>query len=112
MSTRVMTSCRFNCTCGFTEQGTWFYLASDAHRNLTKCPRCARPIEPKIGGHIRTATFPFTSTHIDGQGTPIEVNSLYHMRQIENKYGVVLSHDSEESPKDLPTFRGGADYRD
>jgi hypothetical protein len=58
-----------------------------------------------------TKAFPFVSKHIDGKGTPIEVESMVHLRRLERTYGVCLTAFSQnpgnpDSPRDLPTFRG------
>lgn len=63
--------------------------------------------------HGTTGVFPFTSTHIDGRGTPICVESISHLRQIEKQYGVALTAFSQNASnmndgmRDLPTHRVG-----
>jgi hypothetical protein len=62
----------------------------------------------------KTGVFPYTTTHLDGHGTPITIESLGHLRSLERRYGVVVhafSQDSVDSPRDLPRHRvGGRDY--
>ena len=58
----------------------------------------------------KTAAFPFETTHLDGSGTPIVVESLGHLRALERTFGVTVhafSQDSVDSPKDLPEHRPG-----
>lgn len=64
----------------------------------------------------KTGVFPFTSTHLDGHGTPITVENIGHLRSLEKKYGVSVHAFSQnpgnpDSPRDLPRQRpGGREY--
>lgn len=60
---------------------------------------------------LRSAAFPFTTTHVDGKGRPITVESLGHLRSLEKQYGVVFSAFSQNPSnldpiKDPPRYRG------
>lgn len=48
------------------------------------CFTCAK----RGRGDRRLTTFPFTTTHITGDGSPVEVQSLRHLRKLEAEYGV------------------------
>lgn len=66
------------------------------------------PLSNVITG--KTGVFPFTSPHISGDGSPVVVESMGHLRQIEKQYGVVLSAFSQNRNNpdhitDLPTHR-------
>lgn len=58
------------------------------------------------------SVFPFTTTHIDAKGRPMEITSMAHLRQVERQYGVALSvfnnehNNSNDHLKDPPTYRG------
>lgn len=79
------------------------------------CPTCGAPqvrLPISAGTTRKTGVFPFISTHIDGTGQPIVVESLGHLRSLEAKYGVCATGFSQEpsnpeSPRDLPEFREG-----
>lgn len=68
------------------------------------------------GTSRKTGVFPFTSTHIDGTGQPIVVESLGHLRSLESKYGVMATAFSQDPHNQdaevaLPEFReGGRKY--
>jgi len=72
------------------------------------------PLSNVIRG--KSSVFPFTSSHISGDGTPITVESIGHLRQLERKFGVVLSAFSQnpnnpDHIRDLPRQRvGGREY--
>ena len=111
-TTPIMSSCQLRCACGWSGAGTLYFRPEDQHKTNHVCPTCGATAEMTLkGNRAPAATFPFTSKHITGDGTEVTVNSLYHMRQLEREYGVVLTHTGEDSPKDLPAFRGG-EYRD
>lgn len=115
MPTRVMSTCSVACQCGWRGHATLYFLEADQHKNNFKCEKCGKDCETSLGGAVAdTKTFPFTTTHLDGNGTPIEVNSLYHLRQLEKQYGVAAMHNSEESgTHELPQHRqGGRDFAD
>ena len=53
------------------------------------CKKCQQrlPVEA-TGDRTRVkSTFPFTTTHL-GNGSPVEVESLRHLRKLENRHGV------------------------
>lgn len=107
-ATRIASSCRWTCSkCRESISGIVYFHANDQDKNTVKCPRCKRQMTPEYHGVRHQNIFPFTSTHIDGQGTPITIESLHHMRKVEKQYGVVLTHTGEDSPKDLPKHRPG-----
>jgi len=89
--------------------------------NAGAVPTCAcggsldlLPLSNALPG--KSAVFPFTSPHISGDGTPVTVESIGHLRQLERKYGVVLSAFSQnpnnpDHIRDLPRQRvGGREY--
>jgi hypothetical protein len=113
-STPVMTSCRWRCApCGTAQPGFFYYMAADQAKNDRTCGVCGSQLSMIVGDKREERLFPFTSTHIDGNGTPITIENLHQMRQIERQYGVSLLANREDSPKDLPKWRpGGYDIRD
>jgi hypothetical protein len=76
-----------------------------------RCPSCGGVVEPcelSAGAARKTGVFPYVNPNIDGKGTPITVESLGHLRQLERQYGVVataFTQDSNDSPRVLPEFR-------
>ena len=49
---------------------------------------CYPCLKPGTIGDKKLTTFPYTSTHITGDGQPIEVKSLRHLRKLEGQFGV------------------------
>jgi hypothetical protein len=89
--------------------------------NTAGVPNCAcggeldlLPLSVGIPG--KSDIFPYTTTHLDGKGTPITVESLGHARALEKKYGVVIhgfSNNKATEFHDLPKQRvGGRGYYD
>jgi hypothetical protein len=86
-------------------------------------PSAGAPVSCECGGELeqlplsagtnrKTAVFPFTTTHLDGNGTPITVESLGHLRSLERTYGAVVHGFSNnpgnpDTPRDLPMGRPG-----
>lgn len=69
---------------------------------------------PLNAGQIlgKTAIFPYSTTHLTGDGKPITVSSLSQLRRIERQYGVCSTAFSQEpnnpdSPAELPVGRPG-----
>lgn len=65
------------------------------------------PLSARIS---KTAVFPYVHPHLTGDGKPVVVESLGHLRALERKYGKVVhafSQDSVDSPRDLPEERPG-----
>ena len=98
--------------CG--ESGEQYYQVLNGEIELPVC--CGQPMEvmPLSAGHIRvkTAIFPFTSTHVSGDGKPVVVHDMGHLRQLERHHGVnfsVFSQDpgNPDSPRELPVNRPG-----
>lgn len=90
------------------------HVIADRNKPL-KCPQCGKRTKenvPRSNGIKKTALYPFTSTHIDGLGTPITVNDFQHHKKIESQYGIALMHTSEDSPREsLPKHRvGGREF--
>jgi len=91
---------------------------------VPSCPECEycgshhMVMRTLSAGHVRgkTAIFPYTTTHITGDGTPVTVGSLSQLRRLERQYGVNVSGFSQDpgnpdSPRDLPVGRpGGREY--
>lgn len=78
---------------------------------------CDRPMEAMVEGRpAKTAIFPFVTTHVDGHGTPIQIDSLHHLRKIEKHFGVCFTGFNNhthnlDTPRDLPRHRpGGREY--
>lgn len=59
----------------------------------------------KSGGGL----FPYTTCHISG--TPIQVESLHHVRQLEKRYGVVLPAFSKDNVRDVDPIKNPPRYR-
>lgn len=69
-----------------------------------KCPSCKRDVvklvllegtwgcldcqRPQAVLAVSGAMFPFTTRHLGGDGKPVEVRSLRHLRQLEARHGV------------------------
>lgn len=104
-----MTSCSLRCTCGWSGKGTYYYQDEDQHKNDFHCPKCRKETDLNFGPRVAAQpAFPFTSTHISGDGNPVTVESYRHLQQIEKQYGVNIVRTGEESHKgDLPKFRPG-----
>lgn len=49
---------------------------------------CSKCLKPGTGGDRIISTFPFTATHLTGDGSPVEVQSLRHLRKLEREHGV------------------------
>lgn len=105
----------FTCKqCGMTQER--FYWASSGIPSCT----CGGELDmlplSELGSRYRSGVFPFTSPHISGDGTPVTVESIGHLRKIEKQYGVVLSAFSQNPSnpdhiRDLPRHRvGGREY--
>lgn len=82
------------------------------------CPTCGMPATRVLlpTGAAKSAIFPYTTTHLDGKGTPITVESLPHLRSLERIHGVKATAFSDhksnwEDPlpqsRDLPQSRKG-----
>jgi hypothetical protein len=58
----------------FVSEGVWL------------CADCA----PTLTQHktVNPQHFPFTTTNLRGDGKPVEVKSLRHLRQLESRHGV------------------------
>jgi hypothetical protein len=97
----------FQCdSCGGTQER--FYWATQGTPRCT-CGGALTQLPLSEGVFRKTNVFPYVLTHLDGKGTPIEIQSLAHLRQLEKQHGVVVhgfSNDSLDSPRDLPRFRG------
>jgi hypothetical protein len=104
----------FTCKkCGKTQER--FYWAS---KGIPDC-ECGGilemlPLTNDVRG--KTGIFPYTCTHVDGNGTPITIESLGHLRKVEKQYGVVFSAFSQnrnnpDHIRDLPRHKvGGREY--
>lgn len=55
-----------------------------------RCEKCDTPTERvwRPGGARKTGIFPYVTTHLTGDGKPIEIESLAHLRRLERQYGV------------------------
>jgi hypothetical protein len=82
------------------------------HRELV-CTGCRKPFKASIAE--RSPVFPFTTTHISGDGSPMVIENLAHLRRVERDFGVVLPAFSKSNVNDLdpikdpPTYRGWDD---
>lgn len=73
------------------------------------------PLSFRIQG--KTGVFPYTTTNLTGDGKPVTIESMSHLRSLENKYGVCVSGFSQnesngmDSMGQLPVHRpGGRKY--
>lgn len=78
------------------------------------CDKREMRMMPLNAGKIlgKTAVFPYTTTHLTGDGKPITVSSLSQLRRIERRFGVCSTAFSQnpsnpDSPADLPVGRPG-----
>jgi len=103
----------YECGCGVVEER---YVHSTQLGETQTCAACGASMTRLLytdGWSRKTGVFPFTSTHIDGTGKPIVVESLGHLRSLEATYGVLATAFSQdpsnslETPKELPQFREG-----
>ena len=49
---------------------------------------CMKCLKPGAGGDRKLSTFPFTATNLTSDGSPVEVQSIYHLRRLEREHGV------------------------
>ena len=82
--------------------------------NADNCEGELDMTENLASGHAarKNGIFPYTTTHITGDGKPVTVESLGHLRRLEKNYGVNVSGFSQnpgnpDSPRDLPEGRPG-----
>lgn len=77
----------------------------DCGGDLIMLPLAAQPNDVRNG-----KVFPFITTHITADGSPIEVTDINHVRRLERDYGVVLTAFSNnhamDSIPDAPVYRG------
>ena len=81
------------------------------------CTECGMPTETmwKTNGAAKTGIFPYETTHLDGKGTKIVVESLNHLRSLERIHGVKATAFSDNTSNwddplhrsDLPSSRKG-----
>jgi hypothetical protein len=93
-----------------------FCTVAEFERGIV-CVNCGSPTETvwKTNGALKTGLFPFETTHLDGKGTKIVVESLHHLRQLERQHGVKATAFSDHQSKwddplhqsDLPQSRKG-----
>lgn len=85
---------------------------------LPPCSVCHGPLNPGelSTSFAKTGVFPYTTTHLTGDGKPVTIESLGHLRSLERQYGVVVHAFSNEpsnqsTPRDLPRHRpNGREY--
>ena len=97
------------------------YTVKQGEITLPSCQTCGADLTMLhlSSGRIygKSAVFPYTTTHVSGDGRPVTVESLGHLRQLERRYGVCFSGFSQDpgnpdSPRDLPVKRpGGRAYQ-
>lgn len=85
---------------------------SIAERNRpVDCPKCHAdaPRVWRTNGVAKTGIFPYTTTHLDGKGTPITIESLSHLRSLERQHGVKATAFSDHRSHwdDAGAARGG-----
>jgi hypothetical protein len=82
--------------------------------NIPPCPQCATEQVLAAGGgrySSRTSNiFPFTVNHVDGK--PMVINDLQHLRQVEQRHGVVFSAFSKDNINDLDPIKNPPTYRE
>lgn len=109
----------FKClSCGKTQER--YYKVVDGQEGVPPCfdEECGGELEkqPLSAAISKSAVFPYTTKHITGDGRPVTVESLGHLRTLERRYGVCVSGFSQnpgnpDSPRDLPRGRpGGREY--
>lgn len=88
-----------------------YYNSTDA---LPVCYDCGGELvmQSLSVSYGKTGIFPYTTTHISGDGSPVTVESLGHLRSLEKRYGVMVHAFSQnpsnsDSPRDLPRHRPG-----
>jgi hypothetical protein len=108
----------FNCKACEIRGEEHYYQVRDGVESPVKC-KCGGIMEKGelSTSYAKTAIFPYTTTHISGDGKPVTVESIGHLRSLEKRYGVSVSGFSQnpnnpDSPRDLPEQRpGGEEYR-
>lgn len=73
-----MTKCA---ECGKTGGRMRFCANDGQYRHVGRCVRTRV--------YHKRSTFPFTTTHLEPNNGPVEVQSLRHLRQLESQHGVV-----------------------
>lgn len=94
-----------------------FFHAREGIESL-RCRACQSSVEqlPLSTTYGKMQTFPFTTTHLTGDSTPVTITDIGALRRLEKQYGVVVHAYSQEpgnpdSPRDLPVQRpGGRPY--
>lgn len=105
----------FRCgSCGWTQER--YFHSSGAYPGCERCGGILDVLPLSFAVQGKTAAFPFDCPHVTGDGRPLRVESLGHLRQIERRYGVVFSAFSQNPSnpadiKDPPRYRGFNPYR-
>lgn len=77
------------------------------------CTLCGEPTRqvPLSNTTRKSRVFPFVTPHIRGDGQPMVIEDMQHLRKVEKEYGVVLpafaqnEHDLDPI-KDPPVYKG------
>src|SRR5882672_12851020 len=74
-------------------------------------PFCPHALTGRAAMAQKSGIFPFTTPHIRGDGQPMVIQDIAHLRRVEKEYGVVLpafaqnEHDLDPI-KNPPVYRG------
>ena len=77
-------------TPGCKQEGGLFHYTAKG----MKCHHCWTGAATRDGAK---STFPYVTTHLDGSGKPVTVQSLRHLRQLEKQHGVHSTAHSYDS---------------
>lgn len=97
------------------QQERFYHSTEDPHSLTCKdCGSALGLLQRSDEGRRRfTGVFPFTTTHINANGTPMVIENMAHLRSVERQYGVALTafHNEENNSVDgltgdLPLYRG------
>jgi hypothetical protein len=106
----------FKCLdCGAVEEH-YYSSTTESKQTCDKCGGATEKAPLSARAHRRSNIFPYTSTHITGDGKPVTITDIGHLRSLERRYGVCVSAFSQndnnpDSPRDLPETRpGGEEY--
>ena len=97
-----------------------YYSVQDGKEIVSPCHKCGQAVKKtpnlRSGRYEKNGIFPYTTSHITGDGRAVTVESLGHLRTLEKRFGVNVSGFSQnpgnpDSPRDLPEGRpGGREY--
>lgn len=77
--------------------------------NLPNCVCGTQLMIAPTGISTRTPIFPYTLNHVDGK--PMVIESLAHLRKVEQRFGVAFSAFNKDNINDLDELKDVPKYR-